>query len=303
MKKLAPAALNALTAALAQIYWYKNDLRSFLTNCIDDPAVLSRLNWSTFKRDIAAQLVDRLAAREAAYQSDLLRLMSEVARFNDFSHLMTLEDGKDKARRARSAVAALRMHVAEHLELVEVQQTIRQRREEHRQATTQTMETQRLLDELRQEYTELLSKPPQQRGYALETFMTKLFDLFDLDPKQSFRVRDEQIDGAFAFDGSDYLFEARWRSNPTPRAALDIFDAKISRKLDNTLGLFLSMNGFANDGISLHAGQRSRMILMDGGDLMSVLENRIKFDRLLLLKRRHAARTGEIYVPISQLLQ
>ena len=45
------------------------------------------------------------------------------------------------------------------------------------------------------------------------------------------------------------------------------------------------------------------MILMDGRDLMSVLENRITFDGLLLLKRQLAARTGKIYIPISQLLQ
>ena len=37
-KKLAPVALQALREALTHIYWYKSDLRSFLTQCLSDPA-------------------------------------------------------------------------------------------------------------------------------------------------------------------------------------------------------------------------------------------------------------------------
>ena len=302
MKKIAPAALNALKAALAQIYWYKKDLRSFLTNCMTNSAVLSHLNWQAYKRDIVSQLIDRLAANETNHQADLLRLMSEVARFDDFSHLAILDDGKDKVARARTAVRALRRQVGDHMELVEEQRNIEKRREESRQISLKTMATQKLLEELRQAYLALLPMAPQPRGYALEPLMTQLFDLFDLDPKRSFRITGEQIDGAFAFDGTDYLFEARWRDEPTPREQLDIFDSKISRKLDNTLGLFLSINGFAEDGVTQYASRRSRMILMDGSDLMSILDGRITLDRLLLLKRRRAAQKGQIYVPISRLL-
>jgi hypothetical protein len=40
------------------------------------------------------------------------------------------------------------------------------------------------------------------------------------------------------------------------------------------------------------------MIFMDGGDLMAVLEGRIDLGVLLLRKRRHAAQTGELFLPI-----
>jgi hypothetical protein len=43
------------------------------------------------------------------------------------------------------------------------------------------------------------------------------------------------------------------------------------------------------------------MILMDGGDLMAVLEGRVDFIQLLMRKRRHAAQTGNIYLPIWQI--
>jgi hypothetical protein len=66
--------------------------------------------------------------------------------------------------------------------------------------------------------------------------------------------------------------------------------------LDNTLGLFLSVNGFSPDGITAHSLGRKVVLLMDGSDVMAVLDGRIEFPELLKRKRRHAAQTGEIYI-------
>ena len=40
--------------------------------------------------------------------------------------------------------------------------------------------------------------------------MNKLFILNDLDPKASFKIMGQQIDGAFTLDGTEFLFEAKW---------------------------------------------------------------------------------------------
>jgi Restriction endonuclease len=129
-----------------------------------------------------------------------------------------------------------------------------------------------------------------------------IFELFDLDPKAAFKNVGEQIDGAFALQGTEYLFEAKWHKAPVSIQALDGFAAKVGRKLDNTLGLFLSINGFSADAVTLHSAGRPRTILMDGADLMAVLEERIDFVSLLLRKKRHAAHTGGIYLPIHQII-
>lgn len=55
---------------------------------------------------------------------------------------------------------------------------------------------------------------------------------------------------------------------------------KLSRKLDNTLGLFLSVNGFSEDAVELQDG-RFVLLLMDGVDLQWVLEGRITLPELL----------------------
>lgn len=148
----------------------------------------------------------------------------------------------------------------------------------------------------------LSAADPQRRGYRLERILRELFSLFDLDPKASFKVTGEQIDGAFTFQSIDYLLEAKWQKDPVNAADLDSMAGKLSRKLENTLGLYLSVNGFSEDGVRQHSSGRRLMILIDGSDLMAVLEARIDLIQLLLRKRRHAAQTGNIYLRIHELL-
>jgi hypothetical protein len=83
---------------------------------------------------------------------------------------------------------------------------------------------------------------------------------------------------------------------------LDAFSGKIGRKLDNTLGLFLSINGFSDDAVKLYSSGRSSILLMDGMDLLAVLENHIDIVSLIIRKRRHASQTGNIFLPVSKIL-
>src|SRR5690348_14518018 len=108
VKKVTPAALIALQDALASVYWYKKDLRSFLASVIEDRQVFSYLNWDDYKRNIVRELVEFLARNEKTHQPDLIRLIVEVSQINDFTHLERLDDGKAKAQQARRAVDALR---------------------------------------------------------------------------------------------------------------------------------------------------------------------------------------------------
>jgi len=172
-KRLSPQAILALQEALAVIYHYKNDLRRFLSSCGVDAALLSRLDWTKYKRRIVA-------------------------------------------------------------------------------------------------------------------------DLFEL----LLNEKNLSLDGAFTLDGTDYLFEAKWEKDPLDRAALDEFVSKIGRKLDNTLGLLLSMSGFMPNAVDLHSGRRATLLLMDHYDLQAVLEQRIDFVEMLRRKRRHAAETGSVFFQV-----
>ena len=302
-KQIAPAAIEALKEALTHVYWYKSNLRSFLTQCLSDPAVLSRLNWSDYKRNIVATLVNHLAAHQDVYQRDLLRLMTAVSEIRDFSHLSKLEDGESKSETAKVVVTALREQLKGHQDLEEEARRAEERRKEAHERVMQINAVQQQLQSVKVEFFELVaSDNPQQRGYLLEKVLRGLFELFDLDPKASFRITGEQIDGAFSFEGTDYLLEAKWQKVPVAAADLDGLAGKLSRKLENTLGLFLSVDGYSEDAVKTHSSGRRLVILMDGSDLMAVLEGRIDLVQLLLRKRRHAAETGNIYLRIHEIL-
>jgi hypothetical protein len=302
-KKIAPAAVVALKEALTNLYWYKSDLRSFITNTVTDPSLLARLNWDDYKRNIVGDLVTLLEKREDQYQVDLLRLMTEVSRVDDFSHLERLEGGKEKAAAARASVRALRSLTAAHEALFEDQRKMEESRRKAHEQLLRTTTVRERLEQLRREYIALLSTANhQQRGYQLEKILRAVFEIVDLDPRASFKIVGEQIDGAFTFDGTDYLFEGKWQQELVCAAELDSLGGKLSRKLDNTLGLFLSINGFSEEAVKTHSSGRRLMILMDGSDLTAVLEGRIDLIQLLLRKRREASQTGNIYLRIHEVL-
>lgn len=302
-KKIVPAAIVALKEALTNLYWYKGDLRSFLTSTLTNQALLSVLNWSDYKRNIVGQLIDYLDRRQSEYQADLLKLMTEVARVDDFSHLERLEGGKEKAALARTSVAALRKLTEAHEAVFRDEKDKEERRRRAHEEMLRKTAVRQKLEELAKEYYQLLgTAEPQQRGYRLEKIIRELFTLYDLDPRAAFRIVGEQIDGAFTFEGTDYLFEGKWQQEPVGAADLDILAGKLGRKLDNTLGLFLSINGFSEDGVKAHSSGRRMMILMDGSDLMAILEGRIDLIQLLLRKRREASQTGNIYLRIHEIL-
>lgn len=300
-KRLSPAAVVALKDALCSVYWYKADLRSFLQQCLSNPAILSSLNWENYKRQIVTDLVDHLVENPDTHFGNLLRLCSEVSNITSFDHLAQLDGGKQKVERARATVTQLKQLLEPHEQFKKEQDDLIERQRRAAEKLRANAAVREKLADIRSRYMGLVvSQNPHGRGFELEKVMYDLFELFDLDPKASFRNTGEQIDGAFALEGTDYLFEAKWQQEQVNAAALDAFSAKVSRKLENTLGVFLSINGYSIDGVAAHSAGGAAILLVDGADLMAVLEERIDFVGLLLRKKRHAARTGEIYLSFHQ---
>lgn len=300
-QRITPIALECLKDALSKIYWYKSELRSFIQNSLRDASVLQIANWDGYKRQIVSDIVDHLATDQDRYLGHLRRLIYDVCEFKNFGHLQQLEDGAQKAERAREAVAALKLLVEEHDTAAKEKEEIERKRKEASERLNRSKAVLLKLDDVKRRYTALvLSSDPPARGLELEKIMYDIFEVFDLDPKASFRLKGEQIDGAFSLDATDYIFEAKWQKETVSRADMDAFAAKVGRKLENTLGLFLSINGFSRDGVDIHSAGRAQFILMSGADLMAVLEGRIDFVSLLRRKKRYAAQTGRILLEIHE---
>ncbi len=293
----------ALKEALCSVYWYKSELRGFLQLCLSNPGILSGFNWENYKRQIASDVVDYLVANPAAHLGDLTKICYELCKLTDFSHLKPLDDGPQKVEKARSAVNQLKQLVEPHQDIKKEQDDIKRRQELAATKLRENAAVRQKLEAIKIRYMTLVSSNnAQSRGFELERVMYELFELFDLDPKASFKNLGEQLDGAFSLDGTEYLFEAKWQKELVNKADLAAFSDKVKSKLENTLGVFLSINGFSADGVAAHQAGGAAILLMDGGDLMAVFEERIDFTSLLLRKKRHAAQTGNIYLSYYQMV-
>src|SRR5579871_2783018 len=110
-RRINPAVLHPLKEALTLAFWYKPDLRAFLTTCLGRGELVAHLDWTDYKRSIVAQLVDSLAADQHRHFDDLLNLILATADINDPSHLKRVEDGERKYADAVTALATLRKMV------------------------------------------------------------------------------------------------------------------------------------------------------------------------------------------------
>lgn len=162
----------------------------------------------------------------------------------------------------------------------------------------------RALADLEQQLTSLQSLAPAPRGFAFEKFLSQLFELFQLAPRNSFRLRGEQIDGSFRLHAEIYLLEAKWRNEQAAVADLLTFSGKVEGKAQWSRGLFISYSGFSADGLAAFAqGRRTNIIAMDGLDLWYVLSGKLALVEVLDCKARRAAETNRAFVPVRELFE
>jgi hypothetical protein len=300
-KQVHPAAYGALIEALAKIYWYKKDLAKFIkVRARDYPALLSGIDFDGYKRSFAEEFVDRLQENEATYQDLTLSIMLEVSQMDAFPGLARPENSAELIAQAKTAVATLKTWTEKHQGLLDEQDKFAA----ELAANQARMEAQKgftaKLAELRKQFDDLAAMADRQKaGKLFENFLNQLFHLFDLEPRLSYELASEQIDGSLTFDTDDYIIEAKWWKTPMEREHFDTFDAKVKRKGKNALGLFIAVNGFTGGALREYS-QRTSFLTMDGGDLICVLDGRITLDELLRRKKRYANETGNCYFPAHQ---
>lgn len=118
-KPISPAAYGALEAALKHIFWYKNDLESFIRRWAKgQPELVAGINFSGYKWQTSEDFVDRLHADEPRYTELALRLMVEVSEMTSFPKLRRLPDADALVVEAREAVSELKKCVDRHRGLI-----------------------------------------------------------------------------------------------------------------------------------------------------------------------------------------
>lgn len=156
-----------------------------------------------------------------------------------------------------------------------------------------------MITDLRNRFLKISTLPPHDRGYALEKFLYELFETYRFNPRPSFRVVGEQIDGSIEFAHEVYLIEAKWQSEPIVQGDLAVLDSRVSGHSQIGRGIFITVGCFSPDGITAHERLRpSAMIGIDGQDLYFVLEHALPLDEVLRRKVRWLVETGRFHHPV-----
>jgi hypothetical protein len=160
-----------------------------------------------------------------------------------------------------------------------------------------------VLSQLKADFLSLCIEADRNKaGLALERLLNRLFEVFELQPRQPFRVVGEQIDGSFLFDTHIYLMESKWEREPLSEASLLVFRGKIEGKSTFTRGVFIALNDIsipARDAIT--RGKAPSFFVMNGHDLLMILSEAISLPDFLKQRVRLLGEEGRVCVPFAEL--
>lgn len=272
---ISPAAYGALAGALKSIFWYKRDLERFIRLwATDHPSLLAHMDFSGYKWATADEFVDRLMANEHRYRDLSLRMMAEVSQPTSFPALKRHESAESLIAEAREAVDHLRGLVDRQRVAHEQQSQFDDELLTYRAVVEAQHGFEAKLAALKERFLELERMDNRQKaGRLFEPFLNDVFRLFDMEPRLSYSLEYEQIDGSLTFDTDDYIVEAKWWQEAIQPNHLYSFNEKVRRKGKNSLGIFISVNGFTSGAREAYR-ESTPFLTMEGLDFFYVLDGR-----------------------------
>lgn len=292
---------HCMRDCILSIFWAKKDIEAFFVNhecskedlrCIDgyeDPEKgLSR-----------AKMVDAVISSINSRSDHGIRqfraMLHSLVNWSEFNPFYFEKINKlDRATAERTI-----SHLGQLVELRDSK--IKREREVRLQAEQEKQKPKSTLEELRNRFLQLTTEnssvaQKQKRGYELETILVELARLSNLTVTEPFRNSGEQIDGAFKFEGENYLLEAKWQNREMNNESLYQFAGKTEGKMYGR-GVFVSVNGFSEGAVDmLIRGKAVKTVLVDGEDLIHVLEGNLTFAEMVDKKVVAAQSSGSIYI-------
>ena len=235
------------------------------------------------KRQIAPLILDAIENRGDC-NGVICRMIEIAAHWSSF-HLAKDEfQARATVQKARELLGTIELMEAREAKQRELARKEELSRMEQERAERFRKESELLLmmfDDL------AMSTEKQQRGYLLQDLLNRTFDLHAIPVVASFTRNEggEQIDGAFKLEGWHYIVECRWRKKLSDIRELDGLSGQIDRSGRQTMGVFLSINGWSDNVVPLLKQTTGKsIILMDGYDLRTVLAGHVDLIDLLLAK-------------------
>jgi hypothetical protein len=288
---------NQIIQCIGLCFHYKDNVESFFISCGIDRRLASKYKDQA-KFVWARNLLNDLDEKENGFELER-RILTELCKFRNIPD-------KD-APNPSAGLSALRklkeLAVENKFEVEEVKKDLSQRKIIAKEKQKIIEERAKTLIELKTTfYSSVTNTNRQAAGYSLEDILEKLFPLFDIEYRRSYKTGTQQIDGYFKFEGFDYLVEAKWRSDQPNENEIGGFERKVNTKLESTRGVFVSINGIRDEVIQEFNGKGSNILFFSGEDIVHILEGRIDLREALRKKIDKAAQEGQVYLPISSML-
>lgn len=296
--------MMALKDAIVKVYWKQTDMRALLDRSGVPQTLIVAQDWTRYKFHIISPILEQLNNTDSGV-GPLRRIVNDALSFKNCDHLLWMTDGKQKKQEAEASLDRLRKLVEEHDKELHAKEEQRKARLERIAELKRGSVFRDKLTDLRQRFLAYCGDSDRRKsGFGLEDILYDLFALFELNPKGSFRRTGEQIDGAFQLERDHFLLEAKWQEKSVILADLRDLDGAVASSLDNTLGLFISINGFSQDALDGYVqGSRPKIICMDGADLMAVLEGLIDLVDLVNRKKDIASQRRIVFAPTNKIMQ
>lgn len=278
-------------------FHYKDNVESFFISCGVDRRQASK-HRDLAKFVWARNLLNELDELESGYTVQK-RILTELCKFKNIP-----DKDAPNPDAGLSALSKLKeMAIKNKIEIEEYKNKIDQRKIIKEEKIRINQNRADLLAELKSIFYNMISTANRQKaGYSLEDLLERLFPVFDLEYRKSYRTETQQIDGHFKFEGFDYLVEAKWRVDQPNESEIGGFKRKVDTKLESTRGVFISINGFREEVIKSFEGAGNNILFFSGEDFTHVLEGRIDLDEALRKKIDKAAQEGIAYFPVSLML-
>lgn len=307
------ATLQYVENALSDCFQYHNNLDQFLMRSGVQAETLRAARLAAEERSASSHRAYSRAPKRFVVQ-EVLQILSETGDAGDrivASIIDALLAGafSEATTTALEAISSLRQKRENDV----LEQRRRRQEEEAKKAEAKKQESERRTRELlaveakraslKDRFISLMGQAdPQSRGYALEKLLEDLFEVEGLNPRGSFKLVGEQIDGSFSWREQTFLVEAKWVKSPIAGADFGQFIFKIDGKTANTRGVYISINGYSPEAIrGLNSKGALKFICLDGAHLMRVLSGGERLPELLSKLWRHADETGESYLPSARL--
>lgn len=289
---------NAMRECILKIFWPRKDIINFFknNNCsnsdLNSVSSYGEMSWKDIIDTVFQNLANKSDKGIGPFRA-MLKTLIEWETFDSYH----FKRGNLNAEDAKCAISTLKniQEIRDH----KLKEELKKREEQQlkRQQPSKTF------NELKEAFFSLFQGKinNQQRGYAFEKTLLELSKLSELTITKSFRVQGEQIDGAIKYDGEHYIIEAKWQDQLIASEGLYHFAYKVEGKMHGR-GIFFSINGYSKDAVSaLTNGKSKNTILVDGMDLIAVLEERISFEKMLDMKIKAAQTTGHIFIdPLTE---